>query len=45
MFTLEQHIFIVQGFFSNGESLGSIRHLEFLTNFNKSFRTFKALNQ
>ncbi|KAJ3635544.1 hypothetical protein MTP99_008447 [Tenebrio molitor] len=24
---------------------GPIRHLEFLRNFNKSFRTFKALNQ
>jgi hypothetical protein len=45
MFTLEQQIFIVQCFFSNGERLGSIRHLEFLRNFNKSFRTFKALNQ
>jgi hypothetical protein len=44
MFTLEQHIFIVQCFFSNGERLGSIRHLEFL-NFNKSFRIFKGLNQ
>ncbi|KAH0819839.1 hypothetical protein GEV33_002952 [Tenebrio molitor] len=30
---------------SNGERLGPIRHLEFLRNFNKSFRTFKALNQ
>jgi hypothetical protein len=38
MFTLEQQIFIVQFFFSNG-------HLEFLGNFNKSFRTFKTLNQ
>jgi hypothetical protein len=45
MFTLEQQIFIVQCFFSNGERLGLIRHLEFLRNFNKSFRTFKALNQ
>jgi phosphate uptake regulator len=45
MFTLEQQIFIVQCFFSNGERLGPIRHLEFLRNFNKSFRTFKALNQ
>jgi hypothetical protein len=45
MFTLEQQIFIVQCFFSNGERLGAIRHLEFLRNFNKSFRTFKALNQ
>jgi hypothetical protein len=45
MFTLEQQIFIVQCFFSNGERLGPIRHLEFLRNFNKHFRTFKALNQ
>jgi hypothetical protein len=47
MFTLEQQqqIFIVQCFFSNGERLGPIRHLEFLRNFNKSFRIFKALNQ
>jgi hypothetical protein len=45
MFTLEQQIFIVQCFFSNGERLGPIRHLEFLRNFNKNFRTFKALNQ
>jgi hypothetical protein len=45
MFTLEQQIFIVQCFFSNGERLGPIRHLEFLRNFNKSFRTFKTLNQ
>jgi hypothetical protein len=45
MFTLEQQIFIVQCFFSNGERLGPIRHLEFLRNFDKSFRTFKALNQ
>jgi hypothetical protein len=45
MFILEQQIFIVQCFFSNGERLGPIRHLEFLRNFNKSFRTFKALNQ
>jgi hypothetical protein len=45
MFSLEQQIFIVQCFFSNGERLGPIRHLEFLRNFNKSFRTFKALNQ
>jgi hypothetical protein len=45
MFTLEQQSFIVQCFFSNGGRLGSIRHLEFLRNFNKSFRTFKALNQ
>jgi hypothetical protein len=28
-----------------GKGLGPIRHLEFLRNFNKSFRTFKALNQ
>jgi hypothetical protein len=40
MFTLEQQIFIVQCFFSNGERIGPIRHLEFLRNFNKSFRTF-----
>jgi phosphate uptake regulator len=39
MLTLEQCIF------SNGERLDPIRHLEFLRNFNKSFRTFKALNQ
>jgi hypothetical protein len=45
MFTLEKQIFIVQCCFSNGERLGPIRHLEFLRNFNKSFRTFKALNQ
>jgi hypothetical protein len=45
MFTLEQEIFIVQCFFSNRERLGPIRHLEFLRNFNKSFRIFKALNQ
>jgi hypothetical protein len=45
MFTLEQQTLIVQSFFSNGERLGPIRHLEFLRNFNKSFRTFKALNQ
>jgi hypothetical protein len=45
MFTLEQQIFIVQCFFSNRERLGPIRHLKFLRNFNKSFRTFKALNQ
>jgi hypothetical protein len=45
MVTLEQQIFIVQCFFSNGERLGPIRHLEFLRNFNKSFRTFKVLNQ
>jgi hypothetical protein len=45
MFTLEQQIFIVQCFFSNRERLGPIPHLEFLRNFNKSFRTFKALNQ
>jgi hypothetical protein len=45
MFTLEQQIFIVQSFFSNGERLGAIRYLEFLRNFNKSFWTFKALNQ
>jgi hypothetical protein len=45
MFTLEQQIFIVQCSFSNRERLGSIRHLEFLRNFNKSFWTFKALNQ
>jgi hypothetical protein len=44
MFTLEQHIFIVQCLLSNGERLGPIRHLEFL-NFNKSFRIFKGLNQ
>jgi hypothetical protein len=42
MFTVEQQIFIVQCFFSNRERL---RHLEFLRNFNKSFWTFKALNQ
>jgi hypothetical protein len=34
MFTLEQQIFIVQCFFTNGERLGPIRHLEFLRNFN-----------
>jgi hypothetical protein len=45
MFTLEQQIFIVQCFFSNGERLGPLRHLEVLRNFNKSVRTFKALNQ
>jgi hypothetical protein len=45
MFTLEQQIFIVLCFFSNGERLGPIRHLEFLRNFNKISRTFKALNQ
>jgi hypothetical protein len=45
MFTLEQQIFIVQCFFSNRERLGPILHLEFLRNFNKSFRIFKALNQ
>jgi hypothetical protein len=45
MFTLEQQIFIVQCFLSNGERFGPIRHLQFLRNFNKSFRTFKALNQ
>jgi hypothetical protein len=45
MFTLEQQIFIVQCSFSNGGRLGPIRHLEFLRNFNKSFRTFKTLNQ
>jgi hypothetical protein len=45
MFTLEQQIFIVQFFFSNGKRLGPIRHLEFLRNFKKSFRTLKALNQ
>jgi hypothetical protein len=45
MFTLEQQIFIVQCFFSNGERLGPIRHLEFLRNFNKSFRTLKANQQ
>jgi hypothetical protein len=45
MFTLEQQIFIVQCFFSNRERLGSTRHLEFLRNFNKSFRTFTALNR
>jgi hypothetical protein len=45
MFTLEQQIFIVLCFFSNGERLSPIRHLEFLRNFNKSFRTSKALNQ
>jgi hypothetical protein len=45
MFTLEQQIFILQCFFSNRERLGPIRHLEFLRNFNKSFQTFKALNQ
>jgi hypothetical protein len=39
MFTLEQQIFIVQCFFTNRERLGPIRHLEFLRNFNKSFRT------
>jgi hypothetical protein len=37
MFTLEQQIFTVQCFFSNGERLGPI--------FNKSFWTFKPLNQ
>jgi hypothetical protein len=42
MFTLEQQIFIVECFFSNGERLGPIPHLEFLRNFNKKFRTFKA---
>jgi hypothetical protein len=45
MFTLEQQIFIVQCFFSNRERLGPIPQLEFLRSFNKSFRTFKALNQ
>jgi hypothetical protein len=45
MFILEQQIFIVQSFFSNRERLGPIRHLEFLRNFNKSFRTFKVLYQ
>jgi hypothetical protein len=45
MFTLEQQIFIVQCFFSNRERLGPIPHLEFLRNFNKCFRIFKALNQ
>jgi hypothetical protein len=45
MFTLEQQIFIAQCFFSNRERLGPISHLEFLRNFNKSFRTFNALNQ
>jgi hypothetical protein len=45
VFTLEQQIFIVQCFFSNGERLGLTRQLEFLRNFNKSFWTFKALNQ
>jgi hypothetical protein len=45
MFTLEQQIFIGQCFFSNGERLGLTRQLEFLRNFNKSLRTFKALNQ
>jgi hypothetical protein len=45
MFTLEQQIFIVQHFFNNGERLGPIRHIKFLRNFNKSFRTFKAVNQ
>jgi hypothetical protein len=39
MFTSEQC------FFSNGERLDPIRHFEFLRNFNKSFRTFKTLNQ
>ncbi|KAH0820494.1 hypothetical protein GEV33_002297 [Tenebrio molitor] len=42
---IEQPIFIVQCFFSNGERLGPIRHPEFLRNLNKSFPTFKALNQ
>jgi hypothetical protein len=45
MFTFEQQIFTVQCFFSNRERLGPIWYLEFLRNFNKSFRTFKALNQ
>jgi hypothetical protein len=45
MFTLEQQILIVQCFFSNRERLGSIPHLEFLRNFTKIFRIFKALNQ
>jgi hypothetical protein len=45
MFTLEQQIFIVQCFVSNGARLGLIRHLAFLRNFNKSFLTFKAFNQ
>jgi hypothetical protein len=45
MFTSEQHNFIAQCFFSNGERLGPTGHLEFLRNFNKSFGTFKALNQ
>jgi hypothetical protein len=35
----------LQCFFINGERPGPIRHLKFLRNFNKSFRTFKALNQ
>jgi hypothetical protein len=45
MFTLEQQIFIAQCFFSNGGRLDPIRHLDCLRDFNKSFRTLKALNQ
>jgi hypothetical protein len=52
MFTLDQIFFIVQCYFRNGERLekdlrtanGPIRHLEFLTNFKKSFCTKKAVD-
>jgi hypothetical protein len=43
MFSLEQHIFIVQCFFSNGERLGPIRHLEFLRNFDQKFPDFEGI--
>jgi hypothetical protein len=39
MFTLEQKMFIVQK--CSEMANGPIRHLEFLRNFNKSFRTEK----
>jgi predicted DCC family thiol-disulfide oxidoreductase YuxK len=47
MFTLEQQIFVVSSAMEKGlrTTNGPIRHLEFLRNFNKGFRTFKALNQ
>jgi hypothetical protein len=47
MFTLEQKIFLCSVTSQMEKDLrtanGLIRHLEFLRNFNKSFRTFKAL--
>jgi hypothetical protein len=45
MSTLEQKMFISEMENDLRTANGPIRHLEFLSNFNKSFRIFKALTK